>query len=124
MSVGLDPTWTKDQPRQPKSDRPNIPALIDTGAGETCIDSALAIALGLPVVDRREVCGVGKMVVDVFMGQIYVQPLRYTITGKFAGLPLIANGVREAVCLGRSFFRDCKLSYHGKTGAVTIELDL
>src|SRR2546423_1731868 len=111
VSVGLDPTWTKEQRRQPKPDRSGIPALIDTGAQESCIDSGLATELSLPIVDKRAVCGVGQMMVNVYSAQVYIERLRYTIHGPFAGIPLIANGVREPVCLGRSFLRDCVLTY-------------
>lgn len=124
VNVGLDPTWAKDQPRAPKPDRTRIPALIDTGAQETCIDSALAVELGLPVINKRAVCGVGQMEVDVYLAQIHIERLRYTITGGFAGIPLIANGVREPVCLGRSFLRDCVLTYDGKTGDVNLDVNL
>lgn len=36
-----------------------VPALVDTGATESCIDSRLAERLGLPVIDTMEMSGVG-----------------------------------------------------------------
>jgi hypothetical protein len=76
----------------------------------------------LPVIDRRLVCGVGSVEVDVFLAQIHVQALKFTIYGKFAGVPLEENGHRQRVLIGRSFLEHCKLMYNGKSGAVTIEL--
>jgi len=124
VSIGLDPSWTKDQPRAPRPDKTNIAALVDTGAQETCIDSALATELGLPVIDQRSVGGVGSFEVDVYHAQIHVERLRYTIHGGFAGIPLLKERVHVSVVLGRSFLRDCKLTYDGKTGDVTIELNI
>lgn len=50
-------------------------ALIDTGAFESCIDSSLATALRLPVVDRREVSGaLGKGQVNVTWHRFSCQP--------------------------------------------------
>ena len=34
------------------------PALVDTGAIESCIDSYVAVALGLPIIDQSQVSGV------------------------------------------------------------------
>ena len=44
------------------------PALVDTGATESCIDSELAFMLNLPVVDRQKVAGShGADTVDVHL---------------------------------------------------------
>jgi len=100
----------------------NVVALVDTGAQDSCIDRALATRLKLPAVDRQVVCGVGRLEVDVFMAQIHIEKLKYTIYGRFAGVPLEENGHRQLVLIGRSFLRDCKLIYDGKSGDVTIQL--
>lgn len=122
--VGLDPSWTTDQPRAPKPDKSNLWALIDTGAQESCIDGALAIELGLPVVNQRYVGGVGLVKVDVHNAQVHLPMLLYTIHGPFAAIPGLMDRIHYPIVLGRSFLRVCKLSYNGKVGAVTIELDL
>ena len=56
--IGFDPDY-----RPEPNPIPNLPpvehlALVDTGALESCIDSALAGTLGLPIVNRRLVSGV------------------------------------------------------------------
>jgi predicted aspartyl protease len=124
VNVGFDPTWTTALNAPPKLAVNDLDALIDTGSQESCIDSMLAVQLELPLVDRQRVCGVGSMEVDVRAGQVYVPALKYTITGKFAAVPLKEHGHRQSVLLGRTFLRDCKLAYDGKTGKVTIELNL
>lgn len=123
VSVGLDPTWTKDQRRAPTPDRPRIPALIDTGALESCIDTALASALALPIVDKRPVAGaVGNIRANVCLAQVHVEALHYTIEGQFALLPL-AQHIGYNVVLGRTFLRHCMLIYNGKIGEVTLEVN-
>jgi hypothetical protein len=124
VAIGLDPTWTDDQPRQPKADRTNLTALIDTGALESCIDSALATALGLPIVNRRTLEGVASIEVDVYRAQVHVGQLRYTIHGAFAAIPDMQRRLRVPVILGRTFLRVCKLTYEGKTGAAGLDLTL
>jgi len=125
VHIGLDPTWTKDQPRAPRPDRSNLKALIDTGAQESCIDGALAVELGLPVINQRNVggLGVGALKVDVHNAQVHVPMLRYTIRGPFAAIPGLVDRIHYPIILGRSFLKDCKLMYDGKTGDVTIELN-
>jgi predicted aspartyl protease len=118
VSVGLDKSWRRDQQRPPNPDRTRIPALIDTGAQESAIDSALAAELKLPVVDKRIVAGVGRMRVDVCLAQV----LRYTIEGHFAVIPLAAH-IGYDVVLGRTFLRHCTLTYDGKLGDADLELN-
>lgn len=49
------------------------PALIDTGATESCIDSQIAANLELPVFDERHVSGVhGSDMVNVHVAQIHI----------------------------------------------------
>src|SRR5262245_58071652 len=87
VSVGLDPDWRRPAASTQATEEP-IPALIDTGAQESAIDKDLAVELGLPVVDKRIVAGVGRMQVDVCLAQVHVEGLRYTIEGQFALIPL------------------------------------
>jgi hypothetical protein len=122
VSIGLDPTWTKDQPRAPRPDKRNIAALIDTGAQYTCIDSKLADEIHLPIIDKQPVGGVGLLIVDVYNGQIHVGLLRYTIHGPIAGIPGLEDRIHVPVVLGRAFLRDCLFTYSGRTGEASIEV--
>lgn len=100
-----------------------VHALVDTGAAESCIDSALAAALALPIIDRQSVCGVGGVhEVNLHLAQIYVPELRFTIYGRFAGVNLSAGGQPHVALIGRTFLRFVTMSYDGKTGKVTITL--
>src|SRR5690242_18496096 len=78
VSIGLEPTWTKGQNRAPRADKTDIEALIDTGAQECCIDSALAKEIGLPEINKRKVGGVGLLLVDVYHCQVHIPMLKYT----------------------------------------------
>ena len=52
---------------------------VDTGAGESCIDSTLADELRLPVLDRVSISGVhGKQELNLRLAQIYVPSLQFT----------------------------------------------
>ena len=52
VQIGFDSAYTPANPTRPNLPQATWPALIDTGATESCIDSALAAQLALPVVDR------------------------------------------------------------------------
>jgi hypothetical protein len=123
VSVGLDEHWTRDQQRAPTPQKARVPALIDTGAQESAIDSQLAAQLKLPIVDKRIVAGVGRMRVDVCLAQVHLEALRYTLEGHFAVIPLAAH-VGYDVVLGRSFLRYCSFSYDGKLGDARVDLNL
>lgn len=101
--VRFDPTLTVrircDENFEPgEGQTPDLPeneyhALVDTGAGESCINSALASTLNLPVVDRRPVTGVhGQEEVNVHLAQIYFPDLDWTADGQFCGVHLHAGG--------------------------------
>lgn len=61
-----------DQPPPSKA----VFALVDTGAYESCIDAALAVELGLPVVDTNRIAGAGgESVHDVFLAHIQIPQL-------------------------------------------------
>jgi predicted aspartyl protease len=96
-------------------------ALVDTGATECCIDSDLARKLNLPVVDRRHIAGVsGRREVDVYLAQVHVPSLTYTVYGPFAGVDLIAGGQRHYALIGRTFLRHFTMHYEGTTGNVQL----
>src|SRR5262245_47477459 len=58
VKIGFDPDYDPAKPGIPKLPDPPFPALVDTGATESCIDSGLAMRLNLPIVDRRKISGV------------------------------------------------------------------
>ncbi len=122
VDVGFDEKFNPKINAAPIPGIAKLKALVDTGARESCVDSALAVRLGLPHFDRRTVSTVnGKMDVDFHLAQIHVRALRFTIWGPFAAVPLIASGFRCEALLGRSFLSHFKMVYDGPSGAVVIE---
>src|SRR5713226_3599654 len=54
VAIGFDPNYKPGPPwLVPTPGIAGIGALVDTGAGESCIDNLLAGQLNLPIVDRR-----------------------------------------------------------------------
>ena len=79
-------------------------ALIDTGASHSCIDSGVADALGLPMVDRITLSGVhGSGEANVYLAQIEASDIDFVLFGRFAGVHLQAGGQPHAALLGRDF---------------------
>lgn len=122
VRVGFDPAF-------PHGGVPDLPAgtfhaLVDTGAGVSCIDSDLARELELPIVDRGRIAGVlGADEVNFHLAQIYVPGLDGTVNGIFAGVHLAAGGQPHAVLLGRDFLNFFTMRYDGRTGSVTLSDD-
>jgi hypothetical protein len=122
VNVGFDPAYDVAKPEvTPVPGIQGAQALIDTGAGECCIDSALAASLHLPVVDRRGLSGAtGAAEVNMHLAQIYAPTVRFTMYGLFAGVHLAAGGQPHAVLLGRTFLKSFVLTYEGHTGTVIL----
>jgi predicted aspartyl protease len=126
VQIGFDPIF--DSQAVPVG-VPNLPpqtlsALVDTGAGESCIDSALAMALNLPVVDRRSVSGAhGAKEVNVHLAHIHVPSLVFTIHGAFCAVDLAAGGQMHRALIGRTFLENFTMVYEGRTGTVTLHND-
>ena len=124
VEIGFDPVFEEGD-----DDRPNIPddllpALVDTGATESCVDAALARELNMPLVGRRIVAGIGGGTpVDYFLGQIYVAGLGQTIYGHLAGAHLRTGGQPCYALIGRTFLQHLTLHYEGRTGNVTLSND-
>ena len=96
-------------------------ALVDTGASESCIDSALAAELGLPAIDTARIAGVGGgSVHDVFLAHITIPQLEIVQYGRFTGVNLRAGGQEHAVLLGRTFLVNTLMIYDGLRAQVTI----
>ena len=99
-------------------------ALVDTGAWDTCIDSNLAIELGLTVVDAINVAGAhGVAEANVYLAQIHVPDLDYNFVGEFAGVDLSFGGQGLSALIGRTFLRNFTMIYEGRTGTVAISND-
>lgn len=121
VDIGFDPAYDPAIPAIPVASFKNMPALVDTGATESFIDTAVATALGLPVVDKQIVSGSsGSHSVDVYLAQIHVPSLNLTIWGRFAGVNLIVGGQTHAALMGRTFLRLLTMHYDGITGRVTL----
>lgn len=97
------------------------PALVDTGAVQSCIDSELASALQLPIVDRTNVAGaLGKGPVNMHLAQIYIPALDSVTYGEFAGVHLNAGGQPHTALIGRTFLQHYSMNYNGTTGSVIL----
>ena len=97
------------------------PALVDTGATLSCIDSVLAATLHLPIVDRESVSGVhGSQEVNVHLAQIHIPSLDCVIIGRFHGIHLVQGNQPHLALLGRVFLRNFTMTYDGRAGSVKI----
>jgi hypothetical protein len=57
---------------------------------------------------------------SIFIAQIHVPSLAFTIYGAFAGVDLAAGGQVHKALIGRTFLRAFKMVYEGTTGTVTL----
>jgi hypothetical protein len=81
----------------------------------------LAAQLNLPVVDRRQIGGVGGAhTVNIHLAQVHVPLLGKTVYGAFAAVHLSAGGQFHLALIGRTFLKNFTLIYEGRTGTVTI----
>jgi predicted aspartyl protease len=100
-----------------------VPALIDTGALESCIDDELARALNLPVIDQISVSGVhGAAILNVYLGHIKIAELGKIQFGRFMGAKLSDGQQLHRALLGRTLFADMLLVYDGKLGIVSMSV--
>lgn len=91
VRIGFDPNYSPNGVSFPDLPERLWPVLVDTDAGESCIDSTLADELQLPVFDRVSISGVhGMSELDLHLAQIYVPSLQFTTYGRFAGVHLIS----------------------------------
>ena len=124
VQIGFDPEFQPTEPTRAILPEVRLPALVDTGATESCIDSELAIALQLPIVDRQAIAGVhGASETNVCLAQIHVPDLGFTMYGRFAAVHLTAGGLPHSALLGRTFLQHFTLTYEGRRGTVTISND-
>ena len=121
VRIGFDQDYQSGSGVVPNLPEANHPALVDTGATLSCIDSALAAVLHLPIVDRESVSGVhGSEEVSVHLGQIYVPTLDFVILGRFHGVHLAKGNQPHRAILGRTFLLNFKMAYDGPAASVVI----
>ena len=124
VEIGNDHNFQLGAGRPPNLPPNRYPALVDTGATESCLDLELAVALDLPVVSKGPVSGVsGVIEADDYMAQIHIPELNFTLTGPFAGVRIRAGGHPFYALLGRTFLRHFSMHYDGRTGAIIISND-
>ena len=119
VQIGFDPEYR--QGKIPKVPNQLLPALIDTGADDCCIDIDLATELELPrITDRRMLSGVGGVqMYDFYLAQIFVPELEMTVYGQFAAVH-IRTPYRALI--GRTLLSGLIMEYAGPTGKVTIRM--
>lgn len=122
VDIGFDPNYVPSKTASaPSADPQSVQALVDTGATTSCIDNLLAVELGLPVVDRMPIAGVGgQHLANMYLAQIHVPDLNRTLYGTFAGVNLQSGRQPHSALLGRTFLRHYRMIYDGPSGAVTI----
>lgn len=100
-----------------------LDALIDTGAGDSCIDEDLATQLQLPMVDQIETSGVhGQSKLNVYLGYIRIPSLSFVQYGRFTGARLNAGGQPHKALLGRTMLNQMILVYDGRDGSVRLSV--
>lgn len=122
VEIGFDPDFPSAGSSSPNLPTDRIPALVDTGAEDNYIDSTLANELRLPVLEERRIVAgaLGSDEVDVYLAQIYVPGLEYTIVGSFAGIHLASTTLVHRAVIGRIFLRGFTMVYEGRTGVVAL----
>lgn len=108
--------------KNPNAPEPTThPALVDSGATESCIDVKLARDIGLPEVDRRMISGVGgEHEVPFYLARVMVPNLQFYQHGLFAGVSLADGGQPHTVLIGRTFLKHFIMIYDGVRGQVTL----
>ena len=120
FDTGFDPV-SSSHPILPSN---QLTALVDTGASASCIDSELAGALQLPILDRQQLAGIhGASEHDVCLAQIYIADLNFVLYGAFFAVHLALGGQPHYALIGRDFLRHFTMTYEGRTGLITVSND-
>lgn len=97
------------------------PALLDTGATLSCIDSELVTYLNLPIVDRQTMSGIqGPYQANMHLAQIFFPDFNITQYGVFAGVHLTAGNQIHRALIGRTFLTNFLMVYNGQSGSVKL----
>jgi len=123
VDIGFDATWSEaNSLNAPNPSITQVAALVDTGATECCIDDLLAVQLNLPIIDKIPVSGSnGQHEANVYLAQIHIPSLGFTVYGAIAGLHLAAGGQPHKALIGRTFLSRFTMIYEGKTGTVILK---
>lgn len=98
-----------------------VPALIDTGALQSCIDEDLAQHLALPLVNQQTVAGVGgSATLNVYLAYLAIPALGTHQAGMFTGAKLSAGGQPHKALIGRTLLQGTLFVYDGASGSVKI----
>lgn len=121
VQIGLDLSFCSDSGAPPQLPDTLYSALIDTGANINAIDLALAESMALMLAEQRNMAGVhGRQETNLYLAQIYVPALDFTIYERVAGVSLSAARQPHAALLGRPFLRHFTMTYDGPAGLVTL----
>ena len=97
-------------------------ALIDTGAGGTCVDQQAATKAGLPIIDKTMMRSAShtEHEVPVFAGKLVIPQfidinLEYALGANLGGENLIA-------LIGRDLLQSAVLVYNGTDGTVSLSI--
>ena len=124
VQIGFDPDYETRPRRRAQLPPEVLPALVDTGAQESALDVELAVSLNLPALDRRVIAGAGGLFEStIYLAQIYIPELDFTIVGPFDSANLVASGQPYYALIGRTFLRHFNMAYEGRTGSVIISND-
>ena len=98
-------------------------ALIDTGAGATCIDEAVAQQLRLPVVDVVQLASASHAATQQNVYPVRIELVGFPLTvdaPRAIGAALGAQGL--LALLGRDLLHQCTLFYNGPSGQLTLAM--
>ena len=124
VEVGFDLHYRRGTNIRPNVPADRLPALVDTGAWDSAIDSTLADELNLPIIQEQEIAGVGGLsIVKVHLAQIFIPDFNVTIFGRLSGIHLAAGGQIHRAIIGRTFLRNYFMTYDGHRGIVTLSND-
>ncbi len=124
VRIGYDPNYRPNPGRRAQLPPEQWRALVDTGAMESAIDAELADSLNLPVLGHGQIAGAGGFFeTTVYLAQIYIPELDFTIEGPFDSANLASSGQPYYALIGRTFLMHFNMAYEGRTGSVIISND-
>lgn len=122
VRIGFDRTFQAEQQGLPQVPKRTFPALIDTGAFESCIDTRLAGRLMLPVINKTVLSGAsGPATFSLHLAQIIIPELNCILYGQFAGIRLADGEQPHQALVGRNLLERFRMVYNGRTGAVRLQ---
>lgn len=122
VRIGFEPDYHLRLARPPLLPEKLYPALLDTGATLGAIDAGLARSLGLTQIDEQDAIGIhGISTFPVYMAQMYISALDFTIFGSFKGVELAVGNNPHLAIIGRNFLMRFRLTYEGHRGQFTLE---